>query len=281
MSGRSGPRWQSSVRSRARRSRSDGSSASWEQVLGRVSHDPFRSFRLDHAAATSGTSLLAGATHLLKMRLNAVSDLHGTSGMAGRHIEPGHCPQERSIGALEDIAVRRERQVMVEKSTPEHDDGCMLGDPGLAAMAHIANSLLEPSEVTVPGCWTWGRTCFTPEHHREDLVHHGPSSSLRSSVWIGLRRPRRVTEAVPRVVTGPARPPIGLDRPHSPSSKKGAKPIDARTNCGRLTEAMITPSPSRRRVTRTVLELQWASAPCGRPVYGPLQALPQSPTTAI
>lgn len=236
---------------------------------------------MDHAAATSGTSLLAGATHLLKIRLNTVFDLHGTSGMGGRHIEPGHCPQERSIGALEDIAVRRERQVVVEKSTPEHDDGCMLGDPGLAAMARIANSLLEPSKVTVPGWWTWGRTCFTPQHHREDLVHHGPSSSLRSSVWIGLWRPRRVTKAVPRLVTGPAHPPICLDRPQSASSKKGAKLTDARTNRGRLTEAMITPSPSRRRVTRTVLELQWASAPCGRTVHGPLHALSQSPTTAI
>ena len=85
------------------------------------------------------------------MRIDVVSDLHGTSGMVGRHIEPGHCAQARSIGALEDIAVRWERQVVVEKSTPEHDDGCMLGDPGLAPMAHNASSLLEPSEVTVPG----------------------------------------------------------------------------------------------------------------------------------
>ncbi len=78
------------------------------------------------------------------------------------------------MGAIEDIAAERRRQIEAEGWTPDHDDKHIAGEIAAAAACYAAPFIpLKDRLSNVPKAWPWHRSWWKPKNRRSDLIRAG------------------------------------------------------------------------------------------------------------
>jgi hypothetical protein len=77
------------------------------------------------------------------------------------------------MGAIEDIAAERQRQIAIEGWAVEHDDGHTDGALAQAAAAYAIHSSRLVGGLAMPLCWPWHASWWKPGEPRQDLIKAG------------------------------------------------------------------------------------------------------------
>ncbi len=75
------------------------------------------------------------------------------------------------MDVIAEIRAERDRQILDEGWTPEHDDTHSKGEMALAAGCYALNAAPERfADGVVPIFWPWAREWWKPKSRRRDLV---------------------------------------------------------------------------------------------------------------